>query len=434
MSKIILRSIDCIGEKMAGPGIRYWEFANALAKHHEVILFSPGLSKQVSENLKCIPFSYPALKKEMPSAQFMISQDYSLPIALLAKKCGVKIILDAYDPEIIAFLEQKKFEPLANQKTQLKNKVSSILFSMQIADLVLCAQKRQKDFLLGLLSALGKINPYLYSTNPNLSNLISIVPFGLSETPPQKNGPGPKEKLGLKESDKLLLWGGGIWNWFDPLTLMHAMSHLSEKRKDIHLLFMGLQHPNSNVPKMEMTTKAINLAEELKLKDKHVHFHFGWTPYEERQNILLDTDAGVSLHFDNLETRFSFRTRILDCLWAKIPIICTEGDVFARLVAKYNLGLVVPFQDPKALADAIETILDCPEKSASIKENIEAISHRYTWDTVVHPILNYIEENKSSTSSRWMDQAHVCRSFLKHKDFLDTAKKVWNRLTLSKSS
>lgn len=430
MPKIILRSVDCIGEKMAGPAIRYFEFANALAKHHQVTLFSPNFS-HVSENLKCLPFSKSALEKEMPTAQFMISQDYSLPIALLAKKCGVKIILDAYDPEIIAYLEQSKYEPLSNQKAQLKNKVGSILFSMQIADLVLCAQKRQKDFLLGQLSALGKIDPYLYSANPNLSNLISIVPFGLSKTPPQKTGPGPKEKLGLKESDKLLLWGGGIWNWFDPITLLNALSHLSEKRSDIHVLFMGTQHPNENVPKMEMTTKAITHAEKLGLKN--AHFHYGWTPYEERQNILLEADAGVSLHFDNLETRLSFRTRILDCLWAKLPIICTEGDVFARRVEKYNLGLVVPFQDPKAVADAIEAIVDQPEKTAAIKKNLGIVRQHYTWDTVIQPILKYIEENPTISSSRWMDQAHVCRSFIKHKDFLHTAKRLWSHLT-SKSS
>lgn len=429
MSKIILRSLDCIGTKMAGPGIRYWEFANALAKTHEVTLFSPGLSSQVSSNFKCLPYSKNALEKEMPSAKFMICQDYSLPIALLAKKCGVKIILDAYDPEIIAYLEMYKWDPMPKQTSQLQTKLGSILFSMQIADFVLCAQKRQKDFFLGLLSALGKINPYLYSTNSNLSNLISIVPFGLSKTPPQKTGPGPKEKLGLQEKDKLLLWGGGIWNWFDPLTLLHAMSLLSSKRNDIHLLFMGTKHPYEVIPNMEMTNKAILLAEELQLKDKNVHFHLGWTPYEERQNILLEADAGVSLHFDNLETRFSFRTRILDCLWAKIPIICTEGDVFARLVAKHNLGFVVPFQNPKVLAEAIEATLDNSEKTVAIKKNIEVVREQYTWDSVIQPILNYVEENQTVTSSRWLDQAHVCRAFIKHKDFLSTAKNLWKGLT-----
>jgi glycosyltransferase involved in cell wall biosynthesis len=433
MSKIILRSLDCIGKKMAGPGIRYWEFARALARYHEVILFSPHYTMNVSKNLKCLPFSFAALKKEMPTAQFMLSQDYSVSVALLAKKCGVKIVLDAYDPEMIAFLELNKYEPLAKQNQLLKSKVSSILFSMQIADFVICAQKRQKDLLLGLLGALGKINPYLYAENPHLSNLITIVPFGLSKTPPKKTGMGPKEKLGLKETDKLLLWGGGIWNWFDPLTLMHAMSTLCKKRSDIHILFMGIEHPNKDIPKMQMATKAILLAEELNLKDKNVHFHFGWTPYEERQTILLETDTGLSLHFDNLETRFSFRTRILDYLWAKIPIICTEGDVFARLVAKHNLGIVVPYQNPEALAAAIERMVDCPDETATIKANIEIFRKKYTWDKVIIPLLTYME-TAPSTFSRWMDQAHVCRAFLKHKDFLSTAKRLWKRLIQSKSS
>lgn len=419
---------------MAGTGIRYWEFANALSRHHQVTLFCPDLSLQVSENLKCIPFSYAALKKEIPNAQFILSQDFSPSVALLAKKHGVKILLDAYDPEIIGLLEVHKRESLPMQKTLLKSRVGSILFSMQIADFVICAQKRQKDLLLGLLSALGKIDPYLYVENPNLSNLIGIVPFGLPKTSLEKTGIGPKEKLGLAKEDKLILWGGGIWNWFDPLTLIKAMSALSKKRSDIHLLFMGIEHPNKKIPKMQMANQAVSLAQELGINDKYVHFHYGWTPYKERQNILLEADAGLSLHYDNLETHFSFRTRILDYLWAKIPIICTEGDYFAKLVTRHQLGLVVPYQNAEALADAIETIVDNPEKAATMKENIGPIRENYTWDNVIQPLLDYMQNPPPPSTSRWMDQAHVCRAFIKHKDFISAAKKLWKNLCQSKYS
>ena len=56
---------------------------------------------------------------------------------------------------------------------------------------------------------------------------------------------------------------------------------------------------------------------------------------------------------DHLETRFSFRTRMLDYLWATLPIVCTRGDHFAELVEREGLGLTVPYGDPEALAAAI---------------------------------------------------------------------------------
>jgi hypothetical protein len=42
--------------------------------------------------------------------------------------------------------------------------------------------------------------------------------------------------------------------------------------------------------------------------------------------------VGVSTHRDHLETRLSFRTRMLDYIWAGLPIVCTDGDHFASLV------------------------------------------------------------------------------------------------------
>ena len=52
---------------------------------------------------------------------------------------------------------------------------------------------------------------------------------------------------GIGPSDRLLLWGGGIWNWFDPLTVIRAVGRLAEGRSDVKLLFLGLKHPSSAV-------------------------------------------------------------------------------------------------------------------------------------------------------------------------------------------
>ena len=37
----------------------------------------------------------------------------------------------------------------------------------------------------------------------------------------------------IKNSDKVVLWGGGVWNWFDPLTAIYAIEKIS---KNINLL------------------------------------------------------------------------------------------------------------------------------------------------------------------------------------------------------
>ena len=39
---------------------------------------------------------------------------------------------------------------------------------------------------------------------------------------------------------------------------------------------------------------------------------------------LTEADAGVSTHHEHIETTYSFRTRILDYLWASLPIVATD--------------------------------------------------------------------------------------------------------------
>ena len=63
----------------------------------------------------------------------------------------------------------------------------------------------------------------------------------------------------------MILWGGGIWEWFDPLTLIRAVARIRRARPEVKLFFMGTRHPNPMVPDMAMTARAIELARELRM-------------------------------------------------------------------------------------------------------------------------------------------------------------------------
>jgi glycosyltransferase involved in cell wall biosynthesis len=86
--------------------------------------------------------------------------------------------------------------------------------------------------------------------------------------------------------------------------------------------------------------------------DNGIVFNSEWVPYDRRQDFLLEADLGVSMHFENLETRLSFRTRFLDYIWAGLPCVATEGDVFAEWIAATGTGRVVPYRDVEAIATA----------------------------------------------------------------------------------
>ncbi|MGA7672194.1 MAG: glycosyltransferase, partial [Nitrolancea sp.] len=129
------------------------------------------------------------------------------------------------------------------------------------------------------------------------------------------------------------------------------------------------------------------LAKELDLLDRHVFFH-DWVPYEERQNWLLQSNVGLSLHLHSLESRFAYRTRMLDNIWCALPIVATEGDVLADLVEREQVGIVVKPNDPDAVADALIEALD-PDRQRSFRENLSGLVERHTWEVVAHPLVRW---------------------------------------------
>lgn len=428
MKHLILIAQDNVGEKMAGPGIRYWEMAKAFSLHRKVYLLTPNDCTLSHPNVTIRRMTFNTLRSLLKDASGVLSQRFPLHEAALIKSYSVPIILDAYDPIPIETLEFFKFDPIKERNRIKANAQNDMIFFMDIADFIVCANERQKDLWTGMLLSLGKITPVIYDKDPQLNSLIDLTPFGISSKPPVKNGLGIREKLHLREKDKVLLWGGGVWNWFDPLTLIDAVALLRTKRDDIHLVFMGINHPNETIPEMKMTKDAVNLAKELNLTDRAVHFRFGWRPYNERQNDLLDATCGVSTHFDNAETRYSFRTRLLDCLWSELPMIVTAGDHFAELIAKEKLGIAVPPQDEKALAEAIEALVDDDLLITGIKKNIRAIKPRYYWEEVIKPIERFLDKNPPVISQGITPFVNYTSSLIKSRGLFGTLKTIYKKL------
>ena len=260
---------------------------------------------------------------------------------------------------------------------------------LELADFMLCASEKQRDFWLGQLSAVSRINPLVYDRDPSLRSLIDVAPFGISNTPATQSRHAIKGEVpGIELDDQVILWGGGVYNWFDPLTLIRAVATLVPRHPKLRLYFLGVKHPNPKVPAMRMAAETMRLAEELGLTDKHVFFNTEWVDYEDRVNYLLDADLGVSTHFEHVETAFRFRTRILDYLWAGLPIVSTEGDTFAEMIVTHNLGAVVPPEDTKALAAAIEKVLYAPDRE-ELRARVRSFGETLRWEHTLEALVAF---------------------------------------------
>lgn len=445
--KIAVISPDVIGEKMAGPGIRYTEIAKELSNWYDVTLYAPEVNGHATFTFKIK--TYDDLRKvseDIAEYDFAFAQSLAFEVVDVALKNKCQIIYDLYNPLPIEALVGNiptTNEGLIKKDCDYNELLNQLLLYSRSGSYFVCANERQRDFWIGFLAANRVFMPSHYK-GQSIEKLVGLLPFGMQSTPPKHTRNVMRGVLnGIDENSKILFWAGGIWDWFDPLTAIQGVHELSKQHPEIKLVFLGTTHPNKLVGKMSMTDRAIELSEKLGARNNSVHFIDGWTDYNDRANYLLEADAAVSLHQNNLETRLSFRTRILDHFWGTLPSIVTTGDWFADLIERDNLGRVITYNDVEGFKAAVLEVLQ-PDTSEKIRKNVKKSRQGFTWSTIVAGDLkHYIDDNSDESSAlpetfinyyidiasmgmlkRDSAELQVIKSKLNHQDTRNPAKKA----------
>ena len=388
--RVLVVTPDVLQSTMAGPAIRAWQMARALAREHDVQLVTTVRCDLTHPDFVVRHVGDAELQGLVAWADVVIFQGHIMANHPWLRNTDTILVGDIYDPMHLEVLEQSRDIPPPSRREAVR--VTTEVLNEQLArcDFFLCASDKQRDFWIGQLAGVGRINPATYDDHENLDNMINVVPFGISDEHPTATRKVLKGVVpGIGEDDKVILWGGGVYNWFDPLTLIHAVDRLRTRVPDVRLFFMGMKHPNPSVPAMQMASRTRRLAQDLGLVGEYVFFNEEWVAYTERQNFLLEADIGVSTHLDHVETAFSFRTRILDYLWTSLPIVATSGDSFADLIEHHGLGITVPPDDVDALEEALYRLLTDDEFAASCRTAIATTVPEFRWERVLEPILEF---------------------------------------------
>ena len=386
--------------------MRFLEIGRALSSVARVTLAMPGEPGVRDAQVTIAGFdpAHPgSLRRLAEDADVIFVQGFALALYPFLTALMVPIVVDLYCPFTIEHLEQTRGRAAAGDAA-VNDEAAGFLgvLNAQIdqGDFFICASEVQRDFWIGALHSRGRINPRTYAADPTLRRLIDVVPFGLPDDdfdrtaaalPPVLKGVRP----GIAATDTVLLWGGSLLDWQDPVTLIEAVAALAPRRPELKLVFMGTKHPNPLVKPMRAVAASRERAEALGVLDRHVFFN-DWVPYTERARYLAEADLGVSTHREHLETHFAFRTRMLDYVWARLPIVCTDGDVFARLVRSEGLGAAVPPGDAAALAQAIDRLLGDDAARASARAALGRLGRELHWSRVVAPLARFLEAPASA--------------------------------------
>jgi glycosyltransferase involved in cell wall biosynthesis len=389
----VLITPEPVAQTMAGPAIRALELARALHRDGRggpVTLVSlTGVDRSDPDVRLTGVTGAGELQALVAGAGSVVVQGDVLGLHPWLVDDPVPLVVDAYDPYHLEQLEQARPLGETARRAVVRDCIRSLNQQLARADLVLCASAGQRALWLGHLAALGRVNPVTYDASPDLSGLLAVVPFGVPPLAPPAGDRAALRRVvpDLADDDVLLVWGGGIYEWFDPELLVRAVARVGADVPTLRLLFLGTRHPVPGVRSAAASARAA--AEETGTLDRTVFFHEGWVPYDERGRWLAAADLGVSTHHQHVETEFAFRTRLLDYLWCGLPVVCTRGDDLADRIERAGAGRTVPAGDLDALTGALsEAVRDVQWRREAGRASA-ALGETFAWDRVVLPLADF---------------------------------------------
>ena len=347
MFTVVIATPDVVGERMAGPGIRAFHFAEELSKHFPTTLISRA------------EWGTPAARKAMREAAVLIGQPAR---GFHRMRSGQRIVYDLFDPILFELRELYGRHPSLRQRLHFIAEQLRLQRALSEGDLFIVATPHQRE---------------LYAGKPMIE-----IGFGAEQDPGQPT----------TDNRQLILWGGGTWEWLDPRTAVDAVVRVNREGVACKLLFLGRSRPN---PALADRRRESRFDELLVAGGPHVEAIADWTPYRERLSWLRRSRIAMMLHRSTAEAHYSIRTRLFDAIGAATPVIATEEGYAAELVAREGLGIVVPPEDAGAVASAIKKLLQDDAFHARCVSNLERVRPSYAWPLVVRPLIEAVNQWRS---------------------------------------
>lgn len=107
----------------------------------------------------------------------------------------------------------------------------------------------------------------------------------------------------------------------------------------------------------------------------------GWLDRDGIADLLARSRIGVFVCEDNPHLATSLPIKLFEYMAAGLPVVVSEFPVWRDIVEGAGCGLLVGFQDPQSLADALDQLLADPAEARAMgAAGREAVQARYNWE------------------------------------------------------
>jgi len=215
---------------------------------------------------------------------------------------------------------------------------------------------------------------HVYTVNESIAEIYRAqygVPVQVVRNLPEKQVVKKimsREELGLP-TDRfvMVLQGAGINIDRGGEELIAAMEHLPH-------CFLVIVGSGDVVPQLKLMARELKVTERVLFRPK--------MPYEEMMQYTLNADLGLTLDKDtNLNYRYSLPNKIFDYMKAGIPVLSSDLPELRKIIDQYDVGMVVDSANPKAIAAAVESMRQSPEKRERWMKNTKFANDSLNWES-----------------------------------------------------
>lgn len=295
---------------------------------------------------------------------------------------NAQVIIDAYGP---AYVENLARDPEDMAGTYVGNllAVKDVFNKVLLrGDYFLYANDAQEKLYTGVLAALGVINQFSYR-----SKRLLKVPFGI-DRPNSVKWENPYLEFGIEKDDFVLLWFGGLYPWFDITEILHALKR--DESEKLRFVIVGGNNPQNQHPDfIKHYQNTLRYIKENDLTEKVVLID--WADFASRRKYYEHADAIISMNSEGKENEYSWRTRVMDYIGSKTPLISNGGDPLSDELIQAGAAFGIKIsKDTNDVAAVISGLVNNRARLALASKKMEAIQPKYYWETVTSELSTII--------------------------------------------
>ncbi len=384
MTKWLLLYKGDFTKKLKGPEIRYIKIAEQLVVAGNDVTIA-GACGQPQGKVKFVTVHNKlTLLKAFLSADVIMLHGggpFILLLALISRAKGKRVLLDNYAPHWLELFTASNMVP---QKRASAIKIAfnlfRTLFGIIVCDAVIAANKRQQDLYRGLSASSG---------NLHLINKIKTLSYGAEPVVESKTR-SHLTRLSdnqINDSDILIGWIGGLWDWFDYKPIVEAISAVATKNENLRLVFFGVDTHKTQEIKQYIASLKHNTTKNF--------VFLPWIEYKDRLEVWSGLDAGIVWANQSIENDYAARTRNYDCISARLPIIQNWDDHWGPIIKEHQIGITTSEEN---LKDDLTLFISGEQQLKEYSDNIASLYDDYSWQSVTSDLLSVASSERIKPS------------------------------------